>query len=53
MKERLKINIALSENGCTTLVVNFTDRNPMTFYGNITGHNVTFPASGRTAASDQ
>jgi hypothetical protein len=48
-----KINMAVSGNGYTTLVVSFTDHDPVTFYGYITGHNATFPASGRTAASDQ
>lgn len=48
-----KINMAISKNGYATVTVNFTDRNPVAFYGYITEHNALFPASGRMAASDQ
>jgi len=45
--------MVVSENGYATLIVSFTDRSPVTYYGYITGHNATFPASDRTATSDQ
>jgi len=48
-----KINMVVSENGYATSIVSFTDRSPVTYYGYITGHNATFPASDRTATSDQ
>ncbi|HTD41722.1 MAG TPA: DUF4251 domain-containing protein [Mucilaginibacter sp.] len=52
-KDIKKINMAISKNGYATLTVNFTDRNPVAFYGYITEHNAMFRSSGRMAASDQ
>lgn len=52
-KDIKKINMAISKNGYATVTVNFTDRDPISYYGYITEHNAMFPASGRVATSDQ